>query len=171
MRRVWEKNRKSIYDFDAKLVAELILKLEHGATILDVGAGTGIITELFVKEDYKNITLLDISKRMLAKAKKRKLLKGCKFIKQDIKKLKLNKKYDVIMSFFSLGLETYFTEEETVKLIKKIKKHLKKEGLFMLLGFYEIPKKNEFFKTLEKGKFVTEKDKGYYFDYYMGRKK
>lgn len=139
--------------------------------ILDLGAGTGILTELFVKEGYKNMALLDFSKGMLAKAKKKKSLKECKFIQQDIRKLKLIKKYDVIMSFFSLGLPNYFSEEETQKILKLIKTKLKKNGLLILVGFYEIPKKNPLFKTLKFGKFIPDKRRGYYFDYYIGERK
>ncbi|GBE19644.1 ubiquinone/menaquinone biosynthesis methyltransferase [archaeon BMS3Abin17] len=135
-----------------------------------MGAGTGIITELFVKADYKHITLLDFSKGMLKKAKKRKSLKGCKFVHQDITKLKLKGKYDVIMSFFSFGMPTYFKEQETQNILKILNKSLKKNGLLIFVGYYEMPKKNPLFKTLKSGKFIPDKKRGYYFDYYVGKK-
>jgi len=146
-------------------------KLNKNIEILDLGAGTGIITELFANEGYKNITLLDFSEGMLNKAKKKKSLNECKFLKRDLKKLKLTKKYNIIMSFFSVGLPSYFTDEETLQLLSKINIYLKKDGLIMLIGFYDLPKDNPYFKTLKKGKMITNKKKGYYFDYYIGRKK
>lgn len=157
----------------AKLMLSFLRKYKRERTIeiLDLGAGTGIITELFAKEGYRNITLLDFSKGMLSKAKKRKSLKGCKFVCQDIKNLKLRRKYDVIMSFFSIGMPTYFKEEETQSILKELKSSLKKNGLLILVGYYEIPKKNGLFKTLKSGKFIPDKRRGYYFDYYIGIKK
>jgi len=146
-------------------------KPQKNIEILDLGAGTGIITELFAKEGYKNLILLDLSRKMLDKAKKKKELKECKFIKQDLKKLKISKKYDVIMSFFSIGLPSYFSEEETQNIFEIIKKHLKKNGLFMLMGYCDLPRKNPYFTTLKKGKMITDKKKGYYFDWYIGGKK
>jgi len=157
----------------AKLMLNLLKKYRKNKKIeiLDLGAGTGIITELFAEAGYKNITLLDFSKGMLSKAKKRKSLKGCKFICQNIKELKLRKKYDVIMSFFSIGMPTYFNEEETQNILRILKTRLKKNGLLILVGYYEMPKKNPLFKTLKSGKFIPDKRRGYYFDYYIGQKK
>jgi hypothetical protein len=72
------------------------LKIPKNAKILDLGAGTGIASEQLVLAGYKNITLVDFSEKMLAKAKKKKLLKDCKFVRQDVRKLKLKDKFDLI---------------------------------------------------------------------------
>ena len=46
-----------------------------------------------------SVTGVDLNKEMLKIAKKK--IKGIKFIQQDMKKLRLNKKFDIVTCFFS----------------------------------------------------------------------
>ncbi|HRZ85380.1 MAG TPA: class I SAM-dependent methyltransferase [Candidatus Paceibacterota bacterium] len=139
--------------------------------MLDLGAGTGLITELFVKEGFYPATLVDYSKGMLEKAKTRKGLKGCKFIQADIRNLNLNKKYDLILSFFSFGSDSYFSSEELDKILGIAKKHLKHNGIFAVLGHTSVDKFGKYFKKLDSGIYDLSTRNKFYTDYFIGRAK
>lgn len=137
--------------------------------MLDLGAGTGRITELFVKEGFFPATLVDYSKGMLDKAKKRKGLKRCKFIEKDLRNLNLNKKYDLILSFFSFGSDSYFDNEEIDKILNIANKHLKSEGIFAVLGHTQTKKFEKYFKKLDAGIYDLSTKNKFYTDYFIGR--
>lgn len=139
-------------------------------SILDLGAGTGLITEIFFDAGFKDITLVDYSERMLDKAKKRSKLKNCKFILCDIKKLNLNKKYDVIISIFSLGSSSYFSEDEFGDLLRTVKKHLKPNGIIALIGHDNKDIFKREFKELESGVYTLNEKNEFYTDYFIGKK-
>lgn len=160
--------------FNAKAGKFLVKKLKkhvNSGSLLDLGAGTGLVTEIFVNEGFKPATLVDYSYGMLKEAKKNKNLKKSTFVKADTRKLNLNKKYDVIISTFSFGSSSYFDLEELPKILNVAKKHLKKGGIICVLGHFgeELFKKD--FKTLEKGIYTLSKEKEFYTDYFIGRKK
>ncbi len=143
-------------------------KVPKDAKILDLGAGSGISSVPLIKMGYKDITLLDFSKKMISKAKKKKELKNCKFIQQDISKLKIKNKFDVIFSVFSLALSSYFTEKDMERLWKEVHKILKPEGILMILGNdFEPPKK--LFKKVKRGKY--EIIEGFKAQWYIGKKR
>lgn len=143
------------------------IKLKKDSKILDLGAGSGISSVPLVKMGYKDITLLDFSKGMLAKAKKKKELKNCKFIKQDISKLKIKERYDLIFSTFSFASNSYFEDNEMPKLWKKVETLLKPKGILMLIGNDFEPPKN-LIKKLKNGKY--EIIPGYKAQWYIGKK-
>lgn len=142
-------------------------KISKNSKILDLGAGSGLSSIPLLKKGYTDLTLLDFSKEMLAKAKKKKELKGCKFINQDILKLKSNRKYDVIFSVFSFALNSYFDDKDMPVLWKKINSILKPNGLLMLMGNdFEPPK--SLIKKVKKGKY--EIIKGLKVNWFIGGK-
>jgi ubiquinone/menaquinone biosynthesis C-methylase UbiE len=173
MRRFYDRYSK-IYDEEIEPknlpVAKLLLnesKLSEHSNVLDLGAGTGISSILFAKAKH-NVTVLDYSKDMLTKAKKRTELKNCTFVQQDVRKLKLKTKYDLIISLFSFAGSTYFDEKEMPKLWKKLANHLKPNGKIALMGFDYAPPKT-LFKQLKTGKYDITGRKNYY-DWYIGQK-
>lgn len=143
-------------------------KLPKDIQILDLGAGTGLTAEQIIKSGYKNITLIDFSKKMLSKAKKKKLLKGCKFIRQDIRKLKLKNKFDLAVSVFSFGYSSYFKEEDMPRLWKLIASQLKPKGILAMFGNdFDPPAK--LFKKMTVGTYLLVKK--YPMKYYIGVKR
>jgi len=154
-----------------KFLIKKLKKYSKKGEFLDLGAGTGLITEIFVQEGYGPATLIDYSQGMLNKAKKRKELKESKFVKADIRKLNLKKKFDIILSFFSFGSFSYFDEEELDKILKIVYKHLKKKGIFAVLGHAQVSEFKKYFKPLEIGVYTLSKKHKFYTDYFMGRKK
>ena len=143
------------------------VKLPRNAKILDLGAGSGISSVPLVKMGYENITLLDFSEGMLAKAKRKEELKNCRFIKQDITKLKLKEKYDLIFSIFSFASSSYFDDKEMSKLWKNVITLLKPKGYLLLMGNDFEPPKN-IIKKIKSGKY--EIIPGYKAQWYLGKK-
>lgn len=180
MKRFYNKFSE-IYDYEIKksgqnlLAARFLInklkKYVKKGEILDLGAGTGLITEMFIKEGYSPATLVDYSQGMLNRAKQRKDLEGSKFIKADIRKLNLNKRFDLVLSFFSFGSSSYFDEEEIIKILKIAKKHLKKNGIFAVLGHLPLSEFEKEFKKLESGIYDLSTKKKFYTDYFIGRLK
>jgi SAM-dependent methyltransferase len=152
------------------LIGKLKKHIKKGE-FLDLGAGTGLITEMFVKEGFGPATLVDYSQGMLDKAKKVNSLKECKFIEADIRKLNLGKKFDLVLSFFSFGSSSYFDKDELDKILKIAQNHLKKEGIFCVLGHTGVSKFEKYFKPLETGVYTLDEESKSYVDYCIGRKK
>ena len=155
----------------AEFIVKKLKKYIKKGEFLDLGAGTGLITEMFVKEGFGPATLVDYSQGMLNKAKKRKTLKNCKFVRADIRKLNLHKKFDLILSFFSFGSSSYFDKDEMDDLLKIVKNHLKDNGLFVVLGHTSVSEFKSAFKSLDSGIYALDKEKKFYTDYFIGRKK
>jgi ubiquinone/menaquinone biosynthesis C-methylase UbiE len=155
----------------AKFLLNKVKRFVKKGEMLDLGAGTGLITEIFVKEGFYPATLVDYSKGMLNKAKKRKSLKGCKFVERDIRKLNLNKKYDLILSVFSFGSDSYFDKEEMDNILKIASKHLKSKGILAVLGHNNLKRFNKYFKKLDSGIYDLSTKNKFYTDYFIGRKK
>jgi ubiquinone/menaquinone biosynthesis C-methylase UbiE len=153
----------------SKMFIGKIKKYIRGTEFLDLGAGTGLITERFVKEGFGPATLVDYSKEMLKKAKKRKSLKDAKFIQEDVRKLKLNKKFDLVTSFFSFAAPSYFDKKEIDLILKNAKKHVKKNGILAVFGHIDKKEFKKFFKELDSGIYVLDKQREFYTDYFIGR--
>jgi cyclopropane fatty-acyl-phospholipid synthase-like methyltransferase len=71
--------------------------LSKDAKIIDIGGGDGKLVDHLLKEDFRNITVLDISAKALGKAKKRlgDKAKNVKWIVSDITDFQPNTEYDV----------------------------------------------------------------------------
>lgn len=155
----------------AEFLTKKIKKYLSRGEMLDLGAGTGLVSEVFVKQGYSPATLIDFSKDMLKRARERRSLKGCRFINKDVLALNLNKKYDLIVSTFSLGSSSYFNDDDKIKLISIINRHLKKGGVIAVLGHQGKYFFRNNFKTLEQGIYTLSKGRKFYTDYYIGRRK
>lgn len=149
------------------LLGKTALLLPKNAKVLDLGAGTGQSTIPLVISGF-DVTLVELSKKMLSIAKKREELKGCMFIQKDVRKLNLNKKFDLLFSINSFACATpYFTEAEMPELYERATKHLKPRGLIAFSGYdFEPPKK--LFEKIESGIYMFGGSKHKYF---IGRKR
>jgi len=146
------------------------LNPDKKGSVLEIGSGTGLGAESLVKEGFRDITLLDFSKGMLAKANKKPLLKKSKFVLTDFKKFKSIKKYDLIVSFFSLGESTYYTPEELTEALTKVKNMLNPNGIIAVHGHIDLDMFSQFFKPKFKGQFLMNSKKKFYTHYFIGRK-
>lgn len=149
-----EDRTKSEVDFIIKAA-----KPRKDTRILDLACGQGRHSLELGKRGY-SIVGVDYSRELLyladEKAKEKKLT--LKFYEQDIRKLKLKNKFDLIFMFGnSFG---YFSDDDNKLVLKKVLAHLKPGGVFILdlpntIGMLRNPygKRND--KT-ENGEVITE---------------
>lgn len=98
---------------------------------LDLACGTGNMTELIAKE-FKSTWAIDLSSSMLteAESKLRTLGIKAKFVCQDICRLKLNQKFDLITC--CLDATNYILDEVDLEsYFKGVYNHLKDDGVFI----------------------------------------
>jgi len=98
--------------------------------ILDLACGTGLnIKYLLKKVNPFNILGIDYSNSMLEKARKN--YPNVKFIQGDVSKYKFKNKFDKIVCTYSLSMI-----ENWEVTIRNARKHLKKDGIFLILDFH-----------------------------------
>jgi ubiquinone/menaquinone biosynthesis C-methylase UbiE len=144
------------------------LKVSKKAKILDLGAGTGIFSDEAFRLGYHNLTLVDISEAMLAQAKKKKRIKAAKFIVGDVTQIKLDDTYDVIVSVMMFD---NVSDELLPNTLKRLSKHLKKDGTIFLIEDKERPAYKKTFNMIEGGVFHIFEKKDFAKYYFIGNNK
>jgi SAM-dependent methyltransferase len=143
-------------------------KIKKDSKILDLGAGTGLVTGGIVKEGYKDITLVDISEEELKIAKSKNSLKNAKCQTIDLTKDNIPGKFDVIYETMSLD---YFKGEKMQSILEKIKNALNPNGKFIIIDRHIYPEFNDYFKEVKSGKTELETPEGKFdYYYYIGEK-
>lgn len=103
-----------------------------GIELLDIGCGTG--KDLLYLKNKFNCTGIDVNKEMLDVAKKE--VKGVKFLRGNMQSIKLNKKFDIILSLGSvIGYAKTYSNLE--KAIRNISRHLKPGGVTIIEPWIE----------------------------------
>ncbi len=92
--------------------------------ILEAGVGTGYFTELLAK--MGDLEGVDISEEMLNVLRKK--IKGVKLKKANILSMKLNKKYDVIVS---VRVISHFNKSEALQALRNLSAHAKPNGVII----------------------------------------
>jgi len=100
-------------------------KMEKEASILSIGAGTGLVEEELAKRGFNNITLVDQSEKMLEAARKKELLKCCRFICERAEDYSPEEKFDIILAFKT------FCWVETKDILRLCHNNLKGTGYFI----------------------------------------
>lgn len=126
------------YPEEAGYINKLIKKYNPGSkSILDLGCGTGIHANLLAEFGY-DISGVDSSTEMLQIAssqKKENLKNNVEFIKGDIRKIRLSKKFDNVVSLFHVF--SYFVTNEDVKgFFSTVKEHIRDDGFFIFDCWY-----------------------------------
>jgi SAM-dependent methyltransferase len=128
------------YAGEAQYVHELIQKHRPGAkTILNLGCGTGSHDFEFAKLGYR-VTGIDLSAEMLAVANNRLSTintqkSSINFIQGDIRTVRLNITYDVVISLFHV-MSYQTTNDDLQTAINTAKMHLDLDGLFLFDCWY-----------------------------------
>lgn len=115
------------YVIEKKGLLKMVEKVK-GKNLLDLGCGTGGWSIILAKKGA-NVTAVDNSKEMLNVFKKKLSSDNLKIniLKKDIYKLKLNKKFDIII----LGL-VIDNIKDLDRVFKVVKNHLKQKGIFFI---------------------------------------
>jgi len=120
---------------EAEILVKLIqkkLNLLASSYILDMACGAGRHSIAFAQKGY-NVTAVDLSERLIHEAEKNAIQENVNvdFVQADIRDLKLNTQFDLIVNLFtSFG---YFeTDEENSIIIQKAFDLLKPGGYFVL---------------------------------------
>lgn len=144
------------------------LNINKNSKILDLGAGTGVVTEEIVKENYKNITLLDISENELEIAREKESLKNADFVIADLTKEKIEGKYDLIIETLAFN---ELIKKDILTIFKNIRESLNYRGIFIMIDRHIYPELNSFFKEIKSGKFPLKTPGGIFeYYYFIGKK-
>src|SRR5690606_29584502 len=108
-------------------------KLNKDARIIDIGGGDSKLVDYLLEEEYKNITVLDISEKAIAKAKKRLGEKAGKvnWIVSDIIEFEPDTSFDV---WHDRATYHFLTMEEQIK--KYIKIATKFVSGYLIIGTF-----------------------------------
>ena len=101
------------------------------AGILELCCGTGRLTIPLAREGYV-ISGVDYTASMLEQAKDKAIQEGLtvEFIEADIRTLALDEQFDLIFIPFN-SIHHLYTNQDLFKAFQTVKKHLKKDGLFL----------------------------------------
>jgi tellurite methyltransferase len=142
------KDYEFTFEEDKELIEE-ILKNKKSGKVLDLGCGEAG-TSLCLAEKGFEVTCIDISKTAINNIKKEAEKRDVKIIAfvEDLEKFEFKENYDIIIG---TGIFHFIPEKYSLKLIKNIIKHTKKDGL-------------NIFEVLLQGDPSQEEDsEGYYF--------
>jgi len=116
------KNYKNEVNYIHKLIGKFN---DNNKNILEFGSGTGDHATFFVDKGY-TVHGIEKSKSMIVNCKK---IKGFTFQNGDVCKIKLKRKYDIVLSLFHVL--SYQTKEININnFFKNARYHLKSNGLF-----------------------------------------
>lgn len=130
-----ENNKKLYWKLADDLLWEIIKKYisrNKSITFLELGAGTGEWAYKILKEfDNTRCVLVDFSYNMLSQAelKLEKFKDRVKIINSDIKNLKFDEQFDIILNIYVLP---FFDSAD--KLIEIVSSHLKSKGISISVG-------------------------------------
>jgi len=163
----YDQQRRSLipcYDDFYKLMVVLSETKAAQPKILDIGAGTGLLTNfLMTKFPNASYILIDIADEMLNVARQRfQRLSNVSYITSDYKDFVEPSGYDIIVSTLSIH---HLTDLEKKKLYLGIFKSLKKGGVFVNGDQFlaRTPETEQWHQSLWKGKIentsLTEQEK------------
>ena len=121
---------KKFYPFTASCLPK-----KPNCHILDLGCGTGLELEFYLKQNPSaNITGIDLSRGMLDALRKKLPLPNITLIEGSYFDLPFQENcYDAAVSVESLH---HFTQSEKIPLYQKLKRALKEDGYFILTDYF-----------------------------------
>lgn len=154
-------------DFYGITLSAAISDIEN-PNILDIGAGTGLLSSFLIKKYPKaTFTLIDLSEKMMDMAKERFInYPNVKYIIGDYTKYTFSEKYDIVASALSIH---HLEDESKKELYKKIYSILHKNGVFINADqvngetpFIESFNKTIWIQSIEKsGLSIEDRNAGY----------
>lgn len=130
--KIYDKIYQKIFDYEEQAnLIEKIFRRKRVKNILDVGCGTGHLTNLLTKKGY-NVIGLDLNKEMLDIAKNR--FKNIEFLQGDMRNLKLRRTFDAIV-MLGRSITYMTTNDDLLRALKSFNRCLKKRGI-LLFDFF-----------------------------------
>lgn len=129
------------YDKWAHYLRDIFIRANvQPKSILDLACGTGNITIPMSKLGYQ-MWGIDISEQMLSVAENKARMQGekIKFLKQDMRALKLSKSFDAVICACD-GINYVLEEEELIKTFQEVHRLLKADGTFIfdISSYYKL---------------------------------
>lgn len=108
-----------------------ILRLIPGPThtVLDLACGTGELAILLAERGYE-VTGVDLSGLMLRAAKRKKGKRRVRFVREDIRRLSLGRKFDLVCCFFD-SLNHLTSKSDLLSAFRAARRHLRPRGHFV----------------------------------------
>lgn len=103
------------------------LKEVHHGKILDIGCGTGTLSEYIANKGF-SVDAVDFSEEMLKIARRK--IKNVNFIQMDMRNIDLDEKYNGIMLAYSLF---HISKKEVKEVIPKYFDLLQKNGVMLII--------------------------------------
>lgn len=126
------QRRKLIPCFDDfySIPISIINTLSPAPAVLDIGSGTGLFSSLFLEKYPKaNMTLIDISEKMIDIAKERFAnFSNINYVIDDYTSHEFDCKFDIILSSLSIH---HLTDVEKRNLYQRVYSFLKEDGIFV----------------------------------------
>ena len=154
-----------------KEIAEFIRKklqenLKEDARVLELSAGTGIISEAIAEFD---LTITDISKDSLKIAKHRTGLSDDRVIAADLNVFEPDGMYDAVVE--SMGLD-YFTDEQLKNIVERLLPHLAKGAMLIIVDRHRYPVFEHYFTPVDSGSFDLKTPTGTFpYQFFVGKLK
>lgn len=157
----YDKIVGDLNDKIAKFLLEKVknLNLPKDIRIVDLGAGTGKTSIPFIKSGYQGLTLVDISEEMKRVAQAKRTLKSTDYRIQDIRKLKLDKKYDLVISGMFL---CDLNDRDLKKAFESLIPYLTKGAYIALVEDENRSVYSKYFEPIESGMFPVGDYKKYF---------
>jgi len=111
------------------------LDLPKDSSIIDIGGGDSYLVDYLLADDYRNVTVLDISAKAIEKVKLRLAEKSehTEWIVSDIRKFEPNRQYDL---WHDRAAFHFLTEEEDIRnYVETAKNGIAENGL-MIIGTF-----------------------------------
>lgn len=98
-------------------------------TVLDLACGTGELAILLAEEGYE-VTGVDLSELMLKAAKRKRGKRRVRFVREDIRRLSLGRKFDLVCCFFD-SLNHLTSKSDLLSAFRTARRHLRPRGHFV----------------------------------------
>ncbi len=169
-RRVWYYTGQPWFNHNYDILAGLAspMWLERGflplpfidqkADILDIGCGDGSFDAYFYSRFARKVTAIDVNHTAIEYARTNHAADNITYIVRDIVDGELTNRYDVILMF---AVIEHFSYDDGVRVMKKVRRHLKSRGvfigstpIFISKGGHNAEHLNEFTSVPELRKFL-----------------
>ncbi|MGF7079907.1 methyltransferase domain-containing protein [Mucilaginibacter sp. UYCu711] len=122
----WFAANRNVVLLEKKYLDDLSGRLPEQASVLDLGCGTGVPILKYLVDQNVNVTGVDASSEILAIAKIN--FPATEFILQDMRQLKLSRKFDAIIAWNSFF---HLPAEDQPAMFSLFAQHLKPSGILL----------------------------------------